>query len=280
MWEQINFAYYIIKNKCTALNLCTVVPLIKPGIVCIHDISYKVNQQFFKTIYLRLSKWWHRLNYYVCFKRCRLIYTVSEYSKRQIQKVYKVKPEVIHILYNGYQHFLRVKEDESVFLKYKNLKKNMYFFSLGSLAPNKNIEWILNCAQYNKKYTFVVSGNKSIDYNSTKDNVIFTGFIKDEEVKALMKHCRAFLFPSKFEGFGIPPLEAMSVGAKAIVSNASCLPEIYEDSVYYINPDKSRISLDRLMKKNVKCPDNILKKYSYKRSAQILIKDLKEYLEK
>ncbi|NFE95391.1 glycosyltransferase family 4 protein [Clostridium botulinum] len=284
LWEQLELGYYVIKNKFLCLNLCTIAPLFTPGIVCIHDISYKINPKYFKTLYLILSKWWHRLNYWVTLRKGLLIYTVSEYSKKQMINVYNVKPEKIKVIFNGWQHFNRVLEDNSVFDKWPELRKNNYFFSLGSLAPNKNIKWILTAAKNNPNYNFVIAGmsNSKIygeDYTHTGlKNVIFLGFISDGSVKSLMNNCKAFIFPSEFEGFGIPPLEAMSVGAKIIVSRSSCLPEIYEDCAYYIDPNNPYVDIGKLLKAKIGDSNKVLNKYSFANSAKIIWSNIKEIL--
>ena len=73
------------------------------------------------------------------------------------------------------------------------------------------------------------------------------GIWEDEEVKALMKNCKAFVFPSYYEGFGIPPLEAMSVGARIIVAKSASLPEIYGDAAVYIDAQNPYCNLNELL---------------------------------
>ena len=87
---------------------------------------------------------------------------------------------------------------------------------------------------------------------------------------------KAFILPSYYEGFGIPPLEALSCGAKIIVSNAACLPEIYGNFAYYIDPNNTNIDLKELLKKNVECPDFLLKKYTYSNAANVFYELLKK----
>lgn len=286
LWEQTNFAFYAISRRALSLNLCSVVPLIKPGIVCIHDLSYKVNPQYFKTRYAVISKWWHKIHYWAAWLFSPIIYTVSEYSKKQMTEIYKIDPDRIQVLANGWQHFKRINFDDSIFSKVRQVEKGNYFFTLGSLAPNKNIEWILKSAKINPNYQFVIAGKASReaygkDYSEIDlPNVIFTGYIEDGQLKSLMRECKAFIFPSRFEGFGIPPLEAMSVGAKVIISNVSCLPEIYGESAYYIDPDNADINLDELLSKEVTGSEDILKKYDFARSADIIWNNLKKYLNK
>ena len=105
------------------------------------------------------------------------------------------------------------------------------------------------------------------------DNVLFLGYVRDEELKSLMKYCKAFIFPSYYEGFGIPPMEALSVGSKAIVSDIPVHHEIYGNSVYYIDPYNADVNLDNLLKGHVDNADMVLKEYSWKKSAALL-KDL------
>ena len=280
IWEQISFGLYTLRNKALSLNLCSVMPIIKPGIICIHDLSYKVNPQYCKNLYGKLSQIWHKIFYHLAWKFSPIIYTVSNYSKQQMIDIYGVKSEKVHVIENGWQHFKTVTEDDGIFQKKTRLKKNEYFFMLGSLSPNKNLEWIYGVAEKNPNEIFAVAGNIVSYGDSYKDrnlqNVELLGFVSDEEVKALMKNCKAFIFPSKFEGFGIPPLEALSVGAKIIVSNASCLPEIYGNAAVYINPYDTDVDLNELLSKTTTGEKEVLEKYSFKHSAEKIYADLCE----
>ena len=105
---------------------------------------------------------------------------------------------------------------------------------------------------------------------------MYTGYASDQLAKTLMKFCKAFIFPSYYEGFGIPPLEALSLGAKVIVSNTASLPEIFGNSAYYISPDNADIDLNELISKPVADADEVLSKYSWEKSAKQLLDILKE----
>ena len=99
------------------------------------------------------------------------------------------------------------------------------------MSPQKNFIWIKEIAKRNPHLLFVVTGKAEgftkLDADDLKtDNLLFTGYLTDGEVKSLMQHCRAFIYPAIYVGFGIPPLEAMSCGAEVIASTATCLPEI------------------------------------------------------
>ena len=276
LWEQTFFAWYTIKNRVTSLNLCSIMPLLKPGIICIHDLSYKVNPQYFKTPYAKVSQWWHKIQYHIAWRFSPLIFTVSEYSKKQMVEIYHVKPEKIVVIGNGWEHFEKIEEDVTLLKRRHDLFERPYFFSLGSLAPNKNIQWILEVSKRNAEYNFLIAGNASLkaygnDYKECDcKNVKFLGYLSDGEVKYLMRHCEAFLFPSFFEGFGIPPLEALSVGSKIVVANTTCLPEIFGTAAYYINPNDYEVNLKRLLEENLSDGKDVLEKYRFSRFAKII----------
>ena len=177
---------------------------------------------------------------------------------------------------------LKITEDNSV-LERLNLNQKKFFFSLGSRFPHKNIKWLSSAASNNPAYTFVVSGSvpevDRIDYEGEhRDNMLFTGYLTDGEVKCLMRNCIAFIQPSFYEGFGIPPMEAMSVGANCIVSNRASLPEVYKNSVWYIDPyDYDNIDLDEIMSRPKASNELILNEYSWEKSAKMLLSAIEQY---
>lgn len=205
-----------------------------------------------------------------------LVFTDSKYSKDQIEKIYGVNPCKIVVIPCAWQHMLRVKQDDGI-LERLGLEDGRYFFSLGSRYPYKNFHWVACAARNNPQYRFVVTGSNVNEGCTCKDNELanltFTGYLSDGEVKALEAHCRAFLHPSLAEGFGIPPLEAMSVGAHCVVSNAASLPEVYGESVWYIDPtDYEHIDLDEILSRPLKGSiEDVLSRYSWENSARLLL---------
>lgn len=276
LWEQISLPLFVKKNKALCVSLCNMTPILTPDIVVIHDISYKVNPQFFS----KKFSLWYKLVFALTIKRIKHILTVSEFSKKEIISNYPVDSKKITVTYNGWQHYSGVEYSENALEKY-SLTKGEYFFSMSSMAPNKNFKWIANAAKNNPDIVFAVSGSVNnkvfgdiFDFE-VPDNLEFLGYVSDEEAKTLMRDCKAFLFPTFYEGFGIPPLEAMSVGAKAIVSDASCMREIFEDSVYFVNPHDPNVNLEKLLAEKVSEPQKILDKFSWQSSAEILLELLR-----
>lgn len=269
LWEHISFPWFVHKKRGISLNLCNVAPLPSPGIVCIHDVKVKATPQYFSK---RFVLWYNLLLKNAC-KRSKKIITVSEFSKREICKYFHVDARKISVIPNAWQHYDRIGYAESTLIKY-SLKKNQYFFSMCSLEPNKNFKWIAEVAKRNGDITFVVSGsiNKRVFADGLgyecPNNMKILGYVSDEEAKVLMRDCKAFLFPTFYEGFGIPPLEAISAGAKCIlVSDTEVMHEVFGDSVVYIDPNVYELPRIESVNNNIV---GILKKYSWSKSAELV----------
>ncbi len=272
LWEQYSLPVYVLKEKALCLNLCNMVPVITPHLAVIHDVSFKVNPRFFSKKFLL----WYRLVFAFSIKRMKRIITVSEFSKKEMIKNYGICEDMIKVIPSAWEHFENIEYDESTLRKYE-LKKQSYYFAMSSLAPNKNFNWIVHAALNNPQSIFAVSGavnskvfGKEAEHN-TPDNLKFLGYVSDSEAKTLMRDCKAFLFPTFYEGFGLPPLEAMSTGAKIVISDRSCMREVYENAAYYINPDDANVNLDELCSGPQEDREKILKKYSWEYSAKKLL---------
>lgn len=277
-WEQIAFPYYVKKNKGISINLGNVSPWVNPGIVCIHDVNCIKNPKNFQ----KRMVLWYRILFKRAIKKGKKIITVSEFSKREMLDCYSVNKDKIVVINNSWEHFNRVEEDYGIFEKYPELKEKDFFFSIGTLTKHKNLEWVLKIARKNPQYIFAISGfvniqkfKDELDLESPK-NVIYLGYLSDGEVKAIYKKTKALLFPSLYEGFGLPPIEALSVGAKVVVADIECMHEIFEDTVMYIDPHKYDINIEKLLNQKVAEPEKILKKYSWKSSAEKLLSLIKE----
>lgn len=276
MWKTFFLPRYARKQKARLVDLTQAFSLRNKDVCCIFDcIPEKIESAYsgFTGKYIRKPiKLLQRKHAAKC---CETIITISECSKNDIVKYYGVKEDKISIVPCGWQHINRVDAADDIYSKYPALENREFYFSLGSRVPHKNLKWIIEAAKQNTDKIFVVSGENSFATNFNEEtfpvNVLFTGYISDEEIKAFMRECKAFILPSFYEGFGIPPLEAMSQGTEVIVSNTACFPEIYETSVHYIDPyNYDKLDIDQILSTQVDDPDRILRKYSWKKSAEKL----------
>ncbi len=251
-----------------ALDTC----LNKNQISCIHDM---------RPIYWKSDSFRFRFKYklYLFIQKfyASKILTVSEYSKKQIIKFFHIKNDnKVEAVYNGCDHVFNVDADYSYFDKHPELKRKEYYYALGSIAPHKNFAWIVNQAKLNPNQLFVIAGGKIDTWNrysetSKLKNMYFLGYVTDEENKALMENCKAFIHPSKYEGFGVPPLEALCCGAKIFLSNATCLPEIYGNCASYFDPDDLNYNIEEHLNDKVDKADDLIKKYSWDNVAKKIL---------
>ena len=267
---------YLRREHALYVNMSGGIAL-RGGVVVFHDARPALHPEYDS----RGSR--IRFNAALAYARRRAAKVVvpSEFTKRMLVERLGFDASDIVVIPNAWQHMQRIAPDESVFDMDSRLKKGTYYYALGSLAPHKNVRWIVEAAKLNPGSLFVVSGKRwdeSGDEVPVSDNLIYVGYLTDEQSKALMTHCKAFLHPSLYEGFGIPPLEAASCGAPLVVSNAGSLPEVLGRNAAYIDPNDWHVSLDDLLAdtygervaRGGERPDHteLLAKYSWDDSAR------------
>lgn len=278
LWEQIELGLYVFVNKYELINFCNTAPIICPGIITIHDVKFKVYPWFFTQKFVL----WYNILFKNIINNSKKILTVSEFSKEEIVKYYDVNPNKINVIYPACDHIDNIIYNDGIIEKL-GLKKYNYYFIISSNEPNKNLKWVIEEARVNENDSFIIAGateNKvfaRIDKNDIPKNVILIGHISDGEMKSLEKYCKAFLFPTIYEGFGLPPLEALASGCKnIIVSDSEIMHEVYEDIPYYIDNEKYDYDLNKFSSKKLDIK-KILDKYSWENSAILLLNLIKEY---
>ena len=186
-------------------------------------------------------------------KRADIIVTISQFSKNEIIKYLKVSQEKIVVMPCGVDLEL-YRPDYSKETVFKVLDKygisSEYFLYIGTLEPRKNIERLIDAYYILKQrsansHKLVIAGRKGWQYDSIfkkvnslglNDDVIFTGYVDAADSPVLIKGAAAFVFPSIYEGFGMPPLEAMACGTPVITSNVASLPEVVGDAALMVDP--------------------------------------------
>ena len=276
-WEHGPFRSYVKKLGATPLDFSNVTPLGTRGIVFIHDIYAKLYPGDFSGRRDKLISRYMCLMYRYAARHAKLLLTVSQFSRNQIAETYKIPPEKIHVVSNGWEHFESVQADGAIFRQFPQLDDKPFYFTLGSLSRRKNLKWIADYAESHPADVFAISGKMlsglvppELERLQTLPNIVLLGYVTDGQVKALMQRCKAFVLPSYYEGFGIPPLEALSCGARIVVARAASLPEIYGDAAHYIDPDNADVDLDTLLSQPVASPQAVLEKYTYDNAARQL----------
>lgn len=165
---------------------------------------------------------------------------ISEYSKEQTHKYFNVPNVPEYVIYNG--NPITDLLDTSSYIADVPVDKP-FFYTIGDFIERKNYESIINMMKLIKDYNLIISGNnnkkygeeikKLIDDNGLTNQVFLTGKVTNEGKQFFMKNCTAFLFPSIREGFGLPPIEAMSFGKPTFLSDKTSLPEIGGSAAKY-----------------------------------------------
>ncbi len=284
-WRQFVFQSYVQKRKAIPLDFSNTCPFWNPGIEYIHDIYCALHPEDFTSKRDKLFRLYSCLMYWRIAKKAKKIVTVSEYTKETIVKRYKINPDRVAVVYSTLGQYKDIKADHSVFERIPQIKGKDFYFTLGSLSTRKNLKWIVRHASLFPNEIFLISGKALLNVIPPElqelknlSNVIMPGYLSDAEVKAIYSKCKAFVFPSYFEGFGMPPLEALSCGAKIIISNRTSLPEIYGKTAHYIDPDEPNVNLEELLKEELLPPDELLEKYSGQKAAERLYKVIEELI--
>lgn len=235
LWEQIELPFYTFGSLL--LNLCSIAPLLKlRQYVMIHDASVLVNKKFFSTAF----RLWYAVALPILGKTSKRIITVSNFSKRELIKYAHIKDNKIFIIYNAAEHILNVGNADQNFIDKINLNKP-YCLAVSSLGANKNFAG-LNKALQGVNFTdfkmLIAGGNIGVlKHVAANDDAVYLGYVTDAELRYLYSNASLFIFPSFYEGFGIPPLEAMILGCPVIASNTSSIPEVLEDACEYFDPN-------------------------------------------
>ena len=169
------------------------------------------------------------------------IITDSEFSRAELQKFAGFKASQMSVIHCGADHWKRVAPDFAVLARL-GLVDRPFLMAVGSENKNKNIGRLVEAFHkvFPPDIPLVLAGGKNTEvFSNTEvlegENLIRTGYLTDAELAALYSRALAFVFPSLYEGFGLPPLEAMYFGCPVICSRAASLPEVAGDAALYCN---------------------------------------------
>lgn len=179
------------------------------------------------------------------------IMCVSENTKKDLLDNFEVDENKVKVVWPGIKKiFFKFPSQPLASRISKKIKNKNYFLTVGSILPHKNIQALIDC--YDQANPLIIVGEQKEKLKLKNKNIIFTGYVKEEELIGLYDNALGFIFPSLYEGFGLPPLEAMARGCPVTSSNTASLPEILGNRAILFDPkNKKEISLSLKKIKNL-----------------------------
>lgn len=243
-------------------------------IITLHDVLFESHPEYFSKLFTLRSKILMRLS----AGRSAHVFTVSEYSKKEIIDRYGVTQENISVILNGVdQSKFYAGDDARDPVISRGLIPREYILTVGRLEPRKNHELLIRAyAKLNTKQPLVLVGQKHFGYQhidklieelGLRKRVLIFEDINDDELPSFYRHANAFVYPTWAEGFGMPIIEAMASGIPVIASNTTSIPEVVGDAGILIDP----ANLDEL----VNAMDSILMNREY--ANQLAKRGLEKY---
>ncbi len=233
-----------------------------PVLATIHDLAFEHLPETFT----RRGAWQLKLTVRRTAQRATRIATVSEYSRQDLLRTYKLPPEKVVVTYNGSAaHFTPTPTtpDEAAQLKARFGITRDFILTVGSLQPRKNLVRLIRAyarlRAERPAFTqqLVIVGRKlwlhheifaEVARQPWAADVILTGYVADEDLPSLYRAAAVFAYPSLFEGFGLPPLEALACGTPVVTSNNTCLPEIVGTAALTVDPYDEAALADGLLR--------------------------------
>jgi glycosyltransferase involved in cell wall biosynthesis len=207
-------------------------------LLTIHDAAVRAVPK----AYTRAFRAWYHVMHALVGARAAKIVTVSKFSKRELGDRLGISAERIAAVPGGSDHILRVARDPSILGRFE-LERRPFVLAVSSLSPHKNFGAAAQAFQIARlpDFDFVVAGSANPHVfaahgASLPPSVKHVGAVSDGELRALYERAACFVFPSLYEGFGLPPLEAMACGCPVVVANAASLPEVCGDAALYCDP--------------------------------------------
>lgn len=222
-------------------------------VVTAHDLSFELFPETFSW----KRRWWHLfVNFRSIVRRAHRVIAISQSTADDLRAVYQVPQKKITVIPSGVREIFRpVSHNDASLLKIQEKYHLPYKFilSLGTIEPRKNLIALLQAFETMHasghleliKYSLVIAGEDGwnsqeffdrVRQSPVKEKIILTGFVADEDKPGLYSLASVFVYPSLYEGFGFPPLEALACGVPVIVSHSSALPEVVGTSALLIDP--------------------------------------------
>ncbi len=269
MWTQVRMSWEMWRRPCDVLFVpAHVLPPIRPerSVVTIHDVGFRRMPHLYK----QADKRYHEMTTRNIVKTSARIITVSAFSGQEIANLYKADPSRIAITHLGIDHTIYKPFDDSSAVEEALRKYHIpkpYFFYIGRLERKKNIVNLVKAFDAFKVHrglgdpaNLVLAGKpgymyseikKQIQASPYKDQIIELGYVPEDDVPALLNGASAYLQVTWYEGFGIPPIQAMACGTPVIAADNTSMPEVIgRENALFVPPDgidKTARAMERIM---------------------------------
>ena len=245
------------------------IPILRKGKVDYITVIHDLQALHYPDNFSRSKRVWLKINWINALAFSKKIIAISEFTKNDIINHFHIRKEKITVVYDP----ININEDEiadfSICKERFGIEEKEYFYTVSSMGKNKNLETLLDMMkvlkQRGNKRKLVISGigegepKKRLisiaEEKGIEEQISLTGFVNNDIRNTLYKHCAAFLFPSVFEGFGMPPLEANLFGARVITTKLTSIPEATQNSVEYVEDAYDGVEWANKLDENVS--DNI-----------------------
>lgn len=247
-WEQFDLLRFLnLNNRPLLINFSGLGPLwYKNQIITIHDLSFYFNPNWFSFSYRCL----YTIATPILARTSRAIFTVSFFSKSEIVKYLSIPEEKIFVIYNAVGDL----QSEKRFVKVDDHSKRGFILAVSSLDPRKNYDRLIEAFSSPEflNYDLILVGKSATHFKFEvnqlfQKNIKFVGYVSDSELSELYQTAALFVYPSLYEGFGIPPLEAMSKSCPIVVSDIVVLREVCGNAAFYVDPYEPKSIRDGML---------------------------------
>jgi glycosyltransferase involved in cell wall biosynthesis len=236
-WEQLELSAHCADDML--LSLCNTGPLTRRRqLAVLHDAGVMARPATYSLAF----RSWYRWLFAGLMKHAGIVATVSKFSAGELMHYVGRRASAIELIFGAGEHVLRTPADTQILTRL-GIHDQRYVLAVGSLTPNKNFSGVARAAallsDLDVKIVAAGGANTRVFNRAmlSNDALITAGYVTDGELRALYEHATCFVFPSFYEGFGLPPLEAMHCGCPVLVSDRASLPEVCGEAAVYCDPD-------------------------------------------
>jgi len=304
LWSQVRLSWELMQNTPDVLfEPAHTIPVIHPKrvVTTLHDVGFR----YFPELYTPLERFYHHWSMNFAVKHATKIIAISEATKKDLIKFYKADPNKISVIYHGYdkEKFFPAKPGAKKPEQIAKLGEYIYF--IGRLEAKKNLTTLVKAyGKLRAKHPqltvkLVLAGRPGYLFEEIqneinnlpeqiREDVVRPGYIPDEIMADYLRFARVFAFPSKFEGFGMPLVEAMACAVPVVASNCTSIPEICQDAALLHKTEDSSeladllysaLTDEKIRKDLISKGYERIKAFDWKRSAEQTLEVIKSTLQ-